>query len=93
LVAYAAVHWLPDLIYKGPEGFVSELFVDDAAGGQGIGARLLEVVKAEAGQRGCARLFFVNMRNRESYQRGFHQEQGWTSAPTLLTSSTFYSWS
>ena len=37
LVAYAAVHWLPYLILRGPEGFVSELFVDQAARGQGVG--------------------------------------------------------
>ena len=36
-VAYAAVHWLPYLILRGPEGFVSELFVDQAARGQGVG--------------------------------------------------------
>ena len=37
LVGYAAVHWLPYLILRGPEGFVSELFVDQAARGQGVG--------------------------------------------------------
>ena len=27
LAGYAAVHWLPYLFLKGPEGFISELFV------------------------------------------------------------------
>lgn len=77
LLAYAAVHWLPYLIFSGPEGFVSELFVDQAARGQGIGARLLETVKAEARQRGCYRLSLTNMRSRESYQRRFYNKLGW----------------
>jgi GNAT superfamily N-acetyltransferase len=84
LVAYVAVHWLPYLIFKGPEGFVSELFVDEAARGQGFGTRLLEVVKAEARQRGCARLSLTNMRNRESYQRRFYQKAGWDERPDAI---------
>lgn len=83
LIAYAAVHWLPYLFLKGPEGFVSELFVSQAARGQGVGARLLEAVKAEARQRGCARLSLINMRNRESYQRGFYEKQGWDERPDV----------
>jgi GNAT superfamily N-acetyltransferase len=81
LLAYAAVHWLPYLILKGPEGFISELFVESAARGRGIGARLLEVVEAEARRRGCARLSLINMRNRESYQRGFYAKLGWEERP------------
>ena len=77
LIAYAAVHWLPYLILKGPEGFISELFVDAAARGQGTGTRMLEAVRAEARQRGCARLSLINMRHRESYQRGFYARLGW----------------
>jgi GNAT superfamily N-acetyltransferase len=81
LLAYAAAHWLPYLILKGLEGFVSELFVDAAARGQGIGTRLLEIMEAEARQRGCARLSLINMRNRESYQRGFYAKLGWQERP------------
>jgi GNAT superfamily N-acetyltransferase len=84
LLAYAAVHWLPYLFLKGPEGFISELFVHEAARGQGIGARLLEAVKADARQRGCARLSLINMRNRESYQRGFYIKQGWDERPDAI---------
>jgi GNAT superfamily N-acetyltransferase len=81
LLAYAAVHWLPYLIQKGPEGFISELFVDVDARGQGVGTCLLTVVEAEARQRGCARLSLINMRNRESYQRGFYMKLGWQERP------------
>ncbi len=77
VLGYAAVHWLPYLILAGPEGYVSELFLRDAARGQGIGTALLETVCAEAEERGCARLMLLNMRSRESYQRGFYKKLGW----------------
>ena len=77
IVGYAAVHWLPYLFMPGPEGFVSELFVDDAARGQGIGTQLLEIVKQEAETRSCARLSLINIRDRESYLRGFYAKLGW----------------
>ena len=77
VVGYVAVHWLPYLILAGPEGYVSELFIRDSARGQGIGSALLDVVKDEAEERGCSRLMLLNMRNRESYRRGFYKKVGW----------------
>jgi GNAT superfamily N-acetyltransferase len=77
IVGYTSVHWLPYLFLPGPEGYVSELFVAEAARGQGVGTRLLQVVKVEAKGRGCARLSLLNMRDRESYQRGFYRQDGW----------------
>ena len=74
---YTVVHWLPYLLLKGPEGYVSELFVRVSAQGQGIGRRLLEAVKTEGKKRGCLRLSLLNMRHRESYQRGFYKKMGW----------------
>jgi GNAT superfamily N-acetyltransferase len=81
IVGYGAVHWLPYLILTGPEGYVSELFVRDSYRGQGVGRQLLDVIKAEARERGCARLMLLNMRKRESYQRGFYRKQGWEERP------------
>ena len=78
VVAYTAVHWIPYLMLSGPDGYVSELFVTASERGKGIGAQLLEVVKKEAQQRSCSRLSLLNLRNRESYQRGFYKKQGWT---------------
>ena len=77
VVGYVAVHWVPFFLLPGPEGYVSELFVDEAARGQGIGTRLLEAVKEEARARGCSRLMLENHRDRESYQRGFYRKRGW----------------
>ena len=64
-----------------PEGYVSELFIKEQARGQGIGARLLEAVQAEARNRGCTRLMLLNVRKRESYQRGFYAKHGWEERP------------
>lgn len=77
IVGYVAVHWLPYLFLPAPEGYVSELFVGESVRGQGIGTQLLEVVKAEAQERGCSRLMLVNSRSRDSYKRKFYERQGW----------------
>lgn len=77
IIGYAAVHWLPYLFLPAPEGFVSELFVDQAHRGEGIGSLLLAAIQTEAKARGCIRLMLLNGRERESYQRQFYQKQGW----------------
>jgi GNAT superfamily N-acetyltransferase len=81
LVGYLSVHWLPYLFLPGPEGYVSELFVRAEARGQGIGSELLEAARQEAEARGCARLSLINMRQRESYLRGFYAKRGWEERP------------
>ena len=58
LAGYCAVHWLPYLILAGPEGYVSELFVDERFRGQGIGRQLLEHCVTVAHGAG-----FVTVRN------------------------------
>jgi GNAT superfamily N-acetyltransferase len=83
LLGFASVHWLPYLILAGPEGYVSELFLREAARGQGLGARLLETVLAEARERGCVRLSLMNNRERESYRRGFYEKHGWEERPLM----------
>jgi GNAT superfamily N-acetyltransferase len=77
LVGYGSVHWLPYLFTRGPEGFVSELFVRESARGQGVGRELLQAIEQEARTRGCVRLSLINLRNRESYQRQFYIKAGW----------------
>lgn len=77
VVGYGAVHWLPYLFLSGPEGFVSELFIHQAARGLGLGTRLLSVIEAEAKMRGCSRLQLINLRSAESYKRGFYEKAGW----------------
>jgi GNAT superfamily N-acetyltransferase len=83
IAGYVSVHWLPYLFLTGPEGYISELFVDEAWRGNGIGAQLLETVKAEAKERGCYRLMLINNRTRESYQRAFYKKHGWEERPDM----------
>jgi GNAT superfamily N-acetyltransferase len=56
VVGYGAVHWMPTLFLAGPEEYVSELFVDESARGQGVGAQLLDTMIEEGRARGCSRL-------------------------------------
>jgi GNAT superfamily N-acetyltransferase len=84
LVGYMAIHWLPYLMLAGPEGYVSELFIRADSRGQGLGRCLLEVAKAEAKQRNCIRLSLLNVRERESYQRGFYRKAGWEERPQIV---------
>jgi GNAT superfamily N-acetyltransferase len=77
IAGYASVHWLPYLFMAGPEGYVSELFVSEAARGKGIGLRLLAEIDKVARGRGCQRLSLINLRSRESYRREFYIKAGW----------------
>jgi GNAT superfamily N-acetyltransferase len=77
LIGYVSAHWIPYLFMRGPEGYVSELFVSDGARGQGVGRELLACIEAEAKARGCHRLSLINLRSRESYQRQFYIKTGW----------------
>lgn len=77
VVGYVATHWFPNLM-RGMDGYVSELFLRDAARGHGIGAALLEAVKRAGVERGATRLMLFNRRERESFQRGFYPKHGWT---------------
>lgn len=76
-VGYAAVHWLPYLFLKGPEGYLSELFVKERYRGLGAGNRLLRIVTEEGRKRGCYRLNLVANNRREAYHRGFYRKRGW----------------
>ena len=76
-LGYCAVHWLPYLLFPGPEGYVSELFLRESSRGLGIGGQLLKTATAEAKKRGCSRMMLLNLRDRESYKRGFYKKQGW----------------
>jgi GNAT superfamily N-acetyltransferase len=76
VIGYAAVYWLHHL-FSAREGYVSELFIRSDASGHGAGTALLEAIKAEAIARGCHRLTLVNLKDRESYKRGFYVSRGW----------------
>jgi GNAT superfamily N-acetyltransferase len=77
ILGYVSAHWLPYLFMRGPEGYISELFVRAGARGRGIGGQLLKIVEREAKERDSQRLSLINLRGRESYQRQFYVKAGW----------------
>lgn len=74
---YGAVHWMPNFILPGIEGYVSELFISAKYRGQGIGDGILKEIEKRAIQNGCYRLSLLNLRDRESYRRGFYFKRNW----------------
>jgi GNAT superfamily N-acetyltransferase len=76
VVGYLAAHWFPNLM-KGADGYISELFLSEAARGQGIGGQLLAAIESEARSHGVDRLILFNRKERESWRRGFYVEHGW----------------
>ncbi len=87
VVGYVAMHWFPNLMRGGNEGYVSELFIHPAEAGKGIGSHLLDTMNAYALERNCLRLFLMNRRIRESYRRGFYRKHGWEE----LSDGVFFS--
>jgi len=77
VVGYGAVRWMPNLILKGTDGYLSELFLRPETTGKGVGTRILERFDEEAQRRGAERLWCINLRDRESYQRSYYRKQGW----------------
>lgn len=85
IVGFTALHVLPYLIHTGNDGYLSELFIRESARGQGVGTALLQTVQEEARRRGCFRLRLINVKTRDSYQRGFYAKNGWEEWPDAAT--------
>ncbi|OUL19556.1 GNAT family N-acetyltransferase [Nostoc sp. 106C] len=83
VIGYVAVHWLPCLFLPKLQGYISELFIQEAVRGQGIGKTLLATVISEAESRGYSVLMLLNHKERESYQREFYRKQGWIERETV----------
>jgi GNAT superfamily N-acetyltransferase len=81
VIGYISVHWFPNMLMLGCDGYVSELFIHPNETGLGAGSRLLEAVQAYAAERGCTRLLLMNRRIRESYRRHFYAKHGWEELP------------
>jgi GNAT superfamily N-acetyltransferase len=76
VIGYGAVYWLHPA-FSAPDGYISELFIRSDSSGNGAGTALLEAIKAEARARGCQRVTLMNLKDRESYRRGFYASRGW----------------
>jgi GNAT superfamily N-acetyltransferase len=87
VIGYISVHWFPNILMLGYDGYVSELFIHPAETGLGAGSRLLKAVETYATGRGCTRLLLMNRRTRESYRRRFYAKHGWEE----LSDAAFFS--
>src|SRR5215469_9913287 len=81
VMGYISVHWFPNMLMLGYDGYVSELFIHPDETGLGAGSRLLATVQDYAAERGCTRLLLMNRRIRESYRRHFYVKHGWEELP------------
>ena len=77
VIGYVAMHFVPYLIFRGEEGYLTELFVMSSHRDRGIGSMLLDAAVNEARNRGCKRLHLINSMARDSYKRGFYSKRGW----------------
>lgn len=80
-LGFVALHLFPS-IRDGCEGYVSHLFVHDAARGKGVGRRLLAAAEETAKEQGCGQLMLYINRPRPAYQRGFYEQAGWQEKET-----------
>jgi len=69
------------LLFAGSEMLMSEVFVREAARGQGVGKALIEAIETEAIRQCCFRISVLNSRERESYKRGFYPSLGYEERP------------
>jgi GNAT superfamily N-acetyltransferase len=83
VVGYVSVHYYPYLFMTGPEGYLSELFVDTDVRSLGVGSALLNAAQAAGEKRGCTRLSLLNYRQRESYKREYYKKHGWEERPDM----------
>jgi GNAT superfamily N-acetyltransferase len=77
IVGYGAVRWMQNLILRGIDGYLSELFLHPDAVGKQIGTRLLNAFRDAAKTRNAERLWCINLRDRDSYKRAFYRKSGW----------------
>lgn len=74
---YGAARWMQNLILNGIDGYLSELFIHPDHSGKNIGTKIIDKFREEARLRGAERLWCINLKDRNSYSRGFYKKLGW----------------
>ncbi|MDP2062343.1 MAG: GNAT family N-acetyltransferase [Phaeovulum sp.] len=69
VLGFAAHHWHLSTWTLGPDGYLEDLYVAEAARGQGIGRALIEDLMVLGRARGWARLYWMTERANETARR------------------------
>lgn len=77
-LGYLNAHFGHFPMIGGTELYVSDLLVDSAFRGRGIGSELIEEAEAWARNHGCVRMMLINLRTDQSYHRKFYPSCGFT---------------
>lgn len=92
VVGYIHGEIITHLLFAGREMLISEVFVMEAARGQGVGRALMTAMEAEALKRRCFRISVLNSRERESYRRGFYPALGYEERPQTANFTKRLDW-
>ncbi len=77
ICGYGAMRWLQNLLLNGIDGYLSELFIHPLHAGKNVGTSIIGEFRKEAKRRKAERIWCINLKNRESYRRGFYKKMGW----------------
>jgi len=83
LVGYSLATFGYDIEFAGRDAFVTELFVDSAARGQGLGRRLLQSTLEQLRQRGVNAAHLV-VRPENQRARALYESHGFEVSPRIL---------
>jgi GNAT superfamily N-acetyltransferase len=84
VIGYLSMSQRPQIRLGGRAACIDELVVDEKRRGDGIGTALLEAALSYARGLGCRRVDLSTNRARQSYQRGFYVEHGFTEVDSAL---------
>jgi N-acetylglutamate synthase-like GNAT family acetyltransferase len=84
VVGLMSISTRPQVRFAGCVVSIDELVVTARARGGGIGAKMLELAKAEATRVGARRLELHTARKRPSYERGFYVKNGFAEIDSAV---------
>jgi len=89
VVAFIAIHYMPQLGFDGGLAFISYLSVDETIADQGIGKALEQYVTQQALKRKCDRIQ-VHCMDWRTPAHQFYEQQGYIEYPLYFTKRLVY---
>jgi ribosomal protein S18 acetylase RimI-like enzyme len=84
-IGYFVVTWGYDLEWDGRDAFLTELFLEPLARGQGLGSQAMHHLETVAREHG-ARALHLMVRNDNVVARRLYENQGYVSPPRIFLS-------